>query len=490
VIDRDPDAAQETDFDLIVVGGGVYGCMVALEAARRRLRPLLLERDDFGQHTSASWLRILHGGLRYLQKLDMTRHVESVRERRWFLRHFPDLVEPLPCLMPLYGRGLRRRSVLAVALATNDLLSAWRDDGVRADRALPRGRVLSADETRRRAPSVAVAGLEGGALWHDAVVTRPQRLLIEVLRWGIREGAVALNRVEAVDLEVEGEAVVGVRARDRWGGAEVGYRARCVVNCAGPWCDLVAERFGAGDGDLFRPSLAFNVLFDREPDFRGAIAVEADRPGARTYFLMAAYGGVLAGTHHAPLPDAGSSPRPPGPGLVDDFVDELDEAIPGLKLVSAGRRRLFWGQLPVAHRGSVDLTTREVLHDHGGARGPRGLVSVSGVKFTVARAVAERTLGLVERLGYVPPGAEEPVPPDVAPESRHVPGAEELLTVAARDREAALALVRALADEESALEPEDVLSRRTDWSLDVRHGDAVAELVRAAFERAPTDGSG
>ena len=95
-------------YDLIVVGGGIYGMCLALEASRRDLRPLLLERDDFGGATSLNSLRILHGGLRYLQTLVIPRFFESVEQRAWFMANFRPLCRVLPCLMPLYGKGLRR----------------------------------------------------------------------------------------------------------------------------------------------------------------------------------------------------------------------------------------------------------------------------------------------------------------------------------------------------------------------------------------------
>ena len=99
-IPRLPVESASKQYDLLVIGGGIYGIALAFEAARRDYRTLLLERDDFGGGTSWSSLRIIHGGLRYLQTLDLRRFRESLAERRWFLRHCPDLVRPLPCLRP------------------------------------------------------------------------------------------------------------------------------------------------------------------------------------------------------------------------------------------------------------------------------------------------------------------------------------------------------------------------------------------------------
>ncbi|RPH57928.1 FAD-dependent oxidoreductase, partial [bacterium] len=170
VIDRDPDDAAAGSSDLLVIGGGMYGAVLALEAARRGISTLLLERGDFGRETTWSSLRILHGGLRYLQRLDLPRFRESVGERRWFLRCFPDLVEPLPCLMPLHdpprGGRLRRPGIFRFALRVNDLLAR--------ERALPPGRLLSAAETVELFPGVDRAGLRGGALWYDAVAKDPE----------------------------------------------------------------------------------------------------------------------------------------------------------------------------------------------------------------------------------------------------------------------------------------------------------------------------
>jgi glycerol-3-phosphate dehydrogenase len=180
---RDPEQARSRPHDLIVIGAGIYGVAMTLEAARRGLRVVLVERDDFGGATTWNSLRILHGGLRYLQTLDLPRFFESVAERRWFCRHFPNLVKPLPCLMPLYGRGMKRPSVLRIALKMNDAFAFRRNAGVEATCHLPSGRMLSASEVRDRYPEVPRDGLKAGALWYDVVMPTPQRILIEMLHW-------------------------------------------------------------------------------------------------------------------------------------------------------------------------------------------------------------------------------------------------------------------------------------------------------------------
>ncbi len=472
MIRRDPASAERARHDLIVVGGGIYGAMLALEASARGLRPLLLERDDFGGATSWNSLRIVHGGLRYLQKLDLHRFRESVAERRWYLRELPDLVRPLPCLMPLYGTGLHRPAVLRAALRLNDLLAWRRNAGVRTDRTLPSGAVLSPDETARRFPAVERSGLRGAALWHDAVMLNSQRVLIEVLRWAAARGAVLLNYVEAVGLLTDGGRVTGVRAVDRRTGEERTFRSPVVVNAAGPWAGAVARLAGPERPELFRPSLAFNAILDREPIADLATAVAPRRPGGRIYFLYPWNGRMLAGTYHAPWTDPVGPPTAPV-ALVDDFLADLNAAVPSLHLTRRDVVRVLAGLLPAARAGSADLAVRETILDHG-ATGLSGLFSVSGVKYTTARLVAQKTVALAfpeARPTAAQIGRPEPVP---------IRDAEGMERWAEADRPGALAYVRRLIAEESVLQPDDLLLRRTDWSMDPASGERLAGLVAEA----------
>jgi glycerol-3-phosphate dehydrogenase len=371
--------------DLLVIGGGFYGAMLTLEAARRGLSTVLLERADFGGATSANSLRIVHGGLRYLQSLDLPRFNESVAERRWFLRHFPDLVQPLPCLMPLYsptrGGRLRRPAVFRAALALNDRLAH--------ESLLPPSRVLDVSETVSLFPGVERNGLVGAALWYDAVLTDPQRVLHETLRWAGRCGARALNRIEAVALRTDGRKVTGLHAVGLESGESFELRARAVVNCAGPWCRTIAARFDRDLPELFRPLLAFNLLLDREPLSKAALAVAA--PRSQTWFLLPVKGKVLAGTSYVSAPEGSI----PDEAAVAAFLRELNAAVPGWDLRLEQILQVCHGWLPARAEGSPVPASRPVLHDHGAAGGPEGLFSLSGVKLTTARAVAEKTLAKV-----------------------------------------------------------------------------------------------
>jgi glycerol-3-phosphate dehydrogenase len=476
---RDPQGAAAGSYDLIVAGGGFHGVMLTLEAARRGLTVLLVERDDFGGATSWNSLRIVHGGLRHLQSFDLRRYRESVAERSWFLRSFPDLVAPLPCLMPLWspprGGVLRRRSAFGPAFAADRFLSRERNSGLRADRRLPAGRLLDAGETAELFPGVDRGGLRGGALWHDAVIPDTPRLLIEALRWACRCGARVLNYAEVTGLltgeSAEGSTenggrVSGVEAVDRETGRRLSLRATAVVNCAGPWSRRLAESWDRDLPELFRPVLAFNLLLDAEAPSRAALAVAAPERGAQTWFLLPWKGRLLAGTAYVPAEPHADLGAGPGEERITAFLAALNAALPGLGARRDRVQRVFWGWLPAAGaspRTSTVPSGRPVVHDHGAAGGPRGLLSVSGVKLTTSRAVAEDVLARVFAWRGEPlpaPGwIERPAPEPPLP-------LDEFLRLAGSDREAAGAHLRRIVEREAVVRLDDLLLRRTDWGLD------------------------
>lgn len=390
-IERNPQEASGQEYDLIVIGGGIYGVMLTFVATQVGLRPLLLEKNDFGGATSFNSLRIVHGGFRYLQSADLHRFYESVNERRWFFQHFAGLVKPLPCLLPLYGKGVYRPSVFRVALKLNDVLSFRRNENVAEDCLLPGGKVLAAKEVVARFPKVKTEGLKGGAVWYDGAMPDSQRILMEVLKWAVSLGAVALNYVEVAELRIQNDCVTGVHAIDKVQDTSLSFAGRAVVNAAGPWSRQVAAKFDRDVPELFRSSLAWNVLFDREQLSDHALAVTPDRPHARTYFLHPWKGKLLAGTGHAPWNGISQDPLPPEEAL-EEFIEDLNLAVPGLDLSRRDILHIFSGLLPVVQDGTTELAVREKIIDHGASGGVRGLFSVSGVKFTTSRLVAEKTM--------------------------------------------------------------------------------------------------
>ncbi|MCI5222144.1 MAG: FAD-dependent oxidoreductase [Candidatus Electrothrix sp. AR4] len=391
LINRDHTQAEKEPYDLLIIGGGVYGTALSLVASQMGLRNLLVEKRDFGWATSYNSLRTIHGGLRYLQKMDLTRFFESVGERHWFMQEFPGLVTPLPCLMPLYGNGPYRPSVFRVALGINDFLSRKRNQCVRFEQELKNGHIISPEEVIRLFPQVDTQGLQGGAIWYDGAMPSSQLVVMEMLKQACLGRTTALNYTEAESLVVKNNRVQGLRCVDQENGTQHTFRAKAVINAAGPWCRSLAALFDADDPGLFKYSIAWNLLMNKPALSNHSVAVKPKKADASMYFIHAWNGLIMGGTVHSSWNGVAENPMPDGEEL-DKYLADLNYAVPSLNAHRKDILQVYSGLLPVQEQGGNILADREVIKDHGKLNGPQGLYSVSGVKFTTARKVAEKTI--------------------------------------------------------------------------------------------------
>ena len=392
---RQPTKAVKEKFDIIIIGGGIYGVSLALEASRHKLRALVLEKGDFGEQTSANSLKILHGGLRYLQTLDLHRFRESVKERSWFVQTFPSLVQKMPFLMPLYGSGLRRPSIFSIALKINDylpLLFNLQNSGLSL---FPKGKVINSEKAEAIFPSIDKRGLVGAALWYDAFMPESQRLIIEILRWACDYGATALNYCEAKELILHNHVVEGVLAYDRESKNLLEFRSSVVVNAAGAWNRNLSAAFHRENPSIFIPSIAWNILFDRDIESDHSLALTPHEKNSQTYFIIPWKGKILAGTGHAFWWSDQKDNIRPTDAQIQKFIKDLNNVLPGYTLSSEDILRIYSGLLPAQEKENFKLASRELIYNFHSFGGPKGLFSITGVKFTTARLVAEKAIKMI-----------------------------------------------------------------------------------------------
>src|SRR5579862_4731317 len=234
---RDLDRLTARTFDVLVVGGGIYGLTIAYDAAQRGLAVALIERDDFGSGASFNHLRTIHGGLRYLQTLDLRRARESLRERRTIARIAPHAVRPLAFVLPLTRSIMRGRAAMRLGFALDRLVAFDRNRGVQPALRLPGGRVLSHGAAVERFPALRRQAFAGAAVWHDYVLLEADRLTFSFVIAATELGVALANHVEGTALVVDRRRVTGVRAIDNEGGREIEIAARLVVNATGSAVD-------------------------------------------------------------------------------------------------------------------------------------------------------------------------------------------------------------------------------------------------------------
>ena len=423
---RDPDAIRGQHFDVAVIGGGAFGACAAWEAALRGYSVVLLEAHDFASGTSANSFKFVHGGIRYLQHLDLARLRASCAERSALLRIAPHLVRPKPVVMPTYGHGRNGKAFLGAGFLAYDALTIGRNRGIRdATRHVPRASFMSRAEVLRRFDGLEAAGLTGAAVFNDAQMYHPPRLVLAFVRSAVARGAVALNYFEAKSFIRGGNSINGVLACDRFTGEEFEIGSRVVINAAGPWSERLlreGQSLTIPNGGVYSRDTCFIVDGAPEPDC--ALAVQGrsvDRGqkigrGARHLFVVPWRGRRLIGVWHIVYrkgPDAIEISEPEMERLLDEFNASLSSMAikrEDIRLVNAGL--VPFGDSDETG-AQLEFGKRSHLVDSADAHGLDGLITLIGVRHTMARGDAAKALDIVDRKlrrkGPAPDSAMEPL---------------------------------------------------------------------------------
>jgi glycerol-3-phosphate dehydrogenase len=410
-------------YDVAVIGGGIYGACVAREAALRGLSVALVDQGDFGSATSFNSQRIIHGGLRYLQHADFKRMRESIRERRNLLRIAPHLVFPMPVLIPTYRNPLQGKTLMSLLLRLNDLIGFDRNWHLPAEKQIPPGRILSRNECLTYCPDLPQKDLNGAAFFFDGQVYNTERLLLSLLLSAAQRGAVLANYARAIRFEKRAGAIVGMAVEDAFSGKSVDVRARVFVNCSGPWSDRIVEMAGIGQRArkrwikaalLLTRRLIPDVALGVRSEFRDNTTSAVLDKGFRYLFITPLRNSSLIGTFEVPS-DGDTDQFRLTEGEVCSFIEQVNLAYPGGHLTRQDVRFTFGGYVPAGEKHG-NPSNRQKKHyeisDHARSDGVGGLISVTGVKYTTARDVAEKAIDLIEtKLGRKPAESRTAVVP-------------------------------------------------------------------------------
>jgi glycerol-3-phosphate dehydrogenase len=400
---RDLNKLASKVFDVLVIGGGIHGAATAWDAALRGLSVALIERGDFGSATSQNSLKIIHGGLRYFQDGNIPRIRTMARERTTWMRIAPHLIHPLACLMPTRKKISRSRLALGMALAANDVLSFDRNRLPDPEKRLPGGKIILPRDLSRMLPGYDTGTSTGAAVWHDAQIYNSERLLLEFIVSASNRGAEVANYVEAIGLLVEGNRIIGTQARDVHSGRVMEIHSKLVINCAGAWIDNLLGKISLSSH--FGTSIAMNLTVDRIwPDIAAGLPSQpAKGKPSRILFIVPWRNKSLIGTWHIPWTGSPNEFHITE-AVVQAFLDEINSAHPSLRLSLKEVQHVTWGFLPVNRentgKNEVKLTRDGVVINHQKEASIEGLISILGVKYTTARAVAEQAINLaVKKLG-------------------------------------------------------------------------------------------
>lgn len=486
--------ASRLSVDVLVVGGGVTGTGVALDAASRGLSVVLVDRHDLAFGTSRWSSKLVHGGLRYLASGRVGIAYESARERHILMqRSAPHLTRALPMVVPLHSSMSRGHRVLVRAgLLAGDALRVAAGTPAAV---LPRSRRISRDRTAQLLPGVRRDGLQGGLLSYDGQLVDDSRLVVALARTAAGHGARVVTRVEAEQLTGQGAVL-----RDRLSGQRIEVNARAVVNATGVWAGTLVPSL------TLRPSRGTHVVLPARTlgDPRAAITVPV--PGSTDRFVFAlpqdsgrVYAGLTDEPVEGPLPEVPTAPETD----IDFLLGTLSRAL-AVPLDRTDVLGSYAGLRPLLDTGedaSADLSRR-----HAVLTSPDGVVTVVGGKLTTYRTMAEqavevavRRAGLAARpcrtrllplVGAAPRAALPGIPAPERLVARYGTEAVAILAETAADPELAepvaggvcAAELHWAVRHEGALDEDDLLDRRTRIGLVPEERALALPAAKAALD--------
>ncbi|MCH2160675.1 MAG: glycerol-3-phosphate dehydrogenase/oxidase [Phycisphaerales bacterium] len=383
------DSLQNGEFEVLVVGGGATGLGVAVDAASRGYRTALVEAEDFAKATSSRSTKLVHGGVRYLEQLDISLVTEALRERGIFYRNAPHIVRDLSFIVPrykwwqgpFYGAGLKAYDLLAGKLN------------------LAPSRMLSAKETIKEIPNVEQEGLRGGVRYHDGQFD-DARMAITLARTAVDHGATMVNRCRVISLLKKDDHVCGVQVRDTTSGEEFPVKAKVVVNACGIFADSVRRMDEEDCNAVIEPAQGVHIVLDKsfQPSDTAIMVPHTD--DGRVLFVIPWHHRIVVGTTDTPMKEPSLEPR-----ALDDEVEFI--------LRNANRflsrdpshsdiKSVFAGQRPLVHPGGTTKSdSKSISRNHEVFVSTAGLVTIVGGKWTTYRKMAEDTMKHVIGIGQL-----------------------------------------------------------------------------------------
>ncbi|QMV43043.1 glycerol-3-phosphate dehydrogenase/oxidase [Cohnella cholangitidis] len=378
---------RDHQVDLLVIGGGITGAGIALDAASRGLRVALVEMQDFAAGTSSRSTKLVHGGLRYLKQFEIGVVAEVGKERAIVYENGPHVTTPEWMLLPLYAGGTFGKFSTSIGLRVYDFLAGVKKSERRS--------MLSAGETHKREPLLKKEGLKGGGYYVE-YRTDDARLTIEVMKKAREFGALAVNyaRVDSLKYDKNGH-LTGAMVRDVIDGKKYAITATKVVNATGPWVDELRDLDGSKSGKTLRLTKGVHLVFDQSR-FPLRQAVYFDTPDGRMVFAIPRAGKAYFGTTDTNYQGEIDRPRV----TKEDRAYLLKAAnfmFPKLKLADSDIESSWAGLRPLIHQEGKDpseISRRdEIFH------APSGLISIAGGKLTGYRKMAESIVDdVVKRL--------------------------------------------------------------------------------------------
>ncbi|WP_423408272.1 glycerol-3-phosphate dehydrogenase/oxidase [Heyndrickxia sp. MSNUG] len=373
---------KEKEFDLLVIGGGITGAGIALDATTRGISTALVEMQDFAAGTSSRSTKLVHGGLRYLKQLDVKVVAEVGKERAIVYENGPHVTTPEWMLLPLHQGGTFGSFSTSIGLKVYDFLAGVKKSERRS--------MLSKEETLQREPLIKKEGLKGGGYYVE-YRTDDARLTIEVMKAAVEKGATALNYSKVEDLIYENGRVVGVLVKDQLTGEQYKILAKKIINATGPWVDILREKDGSKKGKMLILSKGVHIVIDQSR-FPLKQAVYFDTPDKRMIFAIPRNGKTYVGTTDTFYNEEKATPRMTQADM-DYLINAINYMFPEVKAAQKDVESSWAGIRPLIHeegKNPSEISRKDEIWESDS-----GLITIAGGKLTGYRKMAETIVDVV-----------------------------------------------------------------------------------------------
>lgn len=371
-------------FDVLVIGGGITGAGIALDASTRGMKTALVEMQDFAAGTSSRSTKLVHGGLRYLKQFEVKMVAEVGKERAIVYENGPHVTTPEWMLLPMHKGGTFGKFSTSIGLRVYDFLAGVN----RAERRT----MLSVQETINKAPLVKKEGLTGGGYYVE-YRTDDARLTIEVMKAAAEKGATPLNYTKVEKLLYKDEKIIGVGVVDELSGEKYEIIARKIVNAAGPWVDSIREKDGSKKGKTLQLTKGVHVVIDQSR-FPLKQAVYFDTPDKRMVFAIPRDGKAYVGTTDTFY---GENPVSPKMTTADRsyIIDAINYMFPDVNISEEDIESSWAGVRPLILEEGKDPS--EISRKDEIWESNSGLITIAGGKLTGYRKMAETIVDLLAK---------------------------------------------------------------------------------------------
>jgi len=389
----------DSDYQLVIVGGGIYGAALCWEAAHRGIKTLLVEQNDYACGASSNSLKTIHGGLRSLQSLNLNAVLKGIRERSIFLRIAPNYVKPLPCILPTTASLMKSKLVIGMGLLLYNLLSQASRFTFGHDKNIPLTRLLSRKKFISRAPDINAEGITGGALWHDAQVKNTERLVWQFIRSAIEQSATAINHTVAIAHNCQQtNGRHEVLLRDQISGDKKTVTTETIVDASAAWNFIKqCSPEAAHDEDLtFLKSV--NIIV-RKNLFQTAVGanIKTDANSSRLYFFAPWRDCTIIGTWYSSVADYPENRF--SQAEAESCIAEINAAFQQKLLHVDDICNVHIGFLPASKNSSnksavldKNLFSQYQLKNWSQQPGMQHMYSLRGTKYTLARHDAKQVV--------------------------------------------------------------------------------------------------